>query len=773
MVVLGVDRVLGDSGAAPGWASSGKALGLLTSRGSPPGPGAAQVDLPGQAGHPGPAGSPRALLHSGFPIARLFSPEHGLGATEVDGVPVPDGVDPETGLPVTSLYRGTVAPPMESLSGLDGVLVDLQDVGARFYTYIWTLSHLMAACARARIPVAILDRPNPLGGRPESVEGPLPDRDLSPSFLCRWPVPIRHSLTMGEMALLLRGEMKLALEVAVVSMAGWRREMTWPETGIPFRPPSPGLPDSLALFTYPALALLEATNVLEGRGTPLSFQWFGAPWVDEEALVSHLRDLGIPGLEVESRARAVPGVRLKVTGPGAFRPVAAGLQILALLRTLFPQDFSWQSYPTAVNPGGEDHLLHLLRSRELVRILEGDPGRLLDQKFLTRCTTAPGWWTRVTPYLLYSCGNPMPSSWTPPKDWIRLTTLEVHTAGEPLRIITGGFPEIPGHTILEKRRYAREHLDHLRTALLWEPRGHADMYGALPLDPVTPDGDLGVLFLHNEGYSTMCGHGIIGLAMAGVEGGVIRPRGRAEHGDGERPDPEIGAQDVSEPADASALTLRMDTPAGRVTAVAHRESGTVGKASFLNVPSFVYALNETVDVPGMGAVRYDIAFGGAFYAFCRAEELGVSLDPAHFRSLMDMGMRVKRAVMDTHPLQHPFSEELSFLYGTVIVGEPRDPAHHSRNVCIFADGEVDRSPTGTGVSARAALHHARGELELGQEFTVESILGTTFTGRVEDTTVFGPYSAVIPRVTGTSHITGRGEILIDPRDPLRNGFILR
>ena len=340
----------------------------------------------------------------------------------------------------------------------------------------------------------------------------------------------------------------------------------------------------------------------------------------------------------------------------------------------------------------------------------------------------------------------MPLKWSPPPHWLRITTLDVHTAGEPLRIITGGFPDLSGSTILEKRRYAKEQLDHLRTALMWEPRGHADMYGALLTEPVTEDGDLGVLFLHNEGYSTMCGHGIIGLAMAGVEGGVV-------------------------PVESD--TLRMDTPAGRVTAFVHREDGRIAEASFLNVPSFVYALDQEVHVPGLGAVRYDVAFGGAFYAFCRAAELGVSLDAGAFRELMDVGMRIKRAVMDALPIQHPFEEELGFLYGTIIVGDAHDPKNHSRNVCIFAEGEVDRSPTGTGVSARAALHFAKGELEMGEPFTVESILGTTFTGSVEEVTRFGPYDAVIPRVSGTSHIIGRNEILLDPNDPLRDGFILR
>jgi proline racemase len=342
----------------------------------------------------------------------------------------------------------------------------------------------------------------------------------------------------------------------------------------------------------------------------------------------------------------------------------------------------------------------------------------------------------------------MTLKWTPSQDWTTITTIDAHAAGEPLRIITGGLPKIPGDTILAKRRYARTHLDHLRTALMWEPRGHADMYGCIITDPVTPDGDLGVLFLHNEGFSTMCGHGIIGLAKVGLDTGLINKPG-------DRP------------------VVKMDTPAGRVTAYGTRENGRITSVSFLNVPSFVYALDQVVEVPGFGKIHYDVAFGGAFYAFCQAADLDLTLDASDFHSLIDIGVRIKRAVMDSLPIRHPIEEDLSFLYGTVIIGAAHEPTHHSRNVCIFAEGEVDRCPTGTGVSARAAIHHARGELTLNEPFTVESILGTTFTGEVTAATQFGPYEAIIPQVTGTAHITGRNELLIDPTDPLGSGFILR
>lgn len=338
--------------------------------------------------------------------------------------------------------------------------------------------------------------------------------------------------------------------------------------------------------------------------------------------------------------------------------------------------------------------------------------------------------------------------WLPPEDWHSFNTIDAHTAGEPLRVILDGFPALPGETILAKRRVAREQYDHLRRALMWEPRGHADMYGCLITEPVTPDGTLGVLFLHNEGFSTMCGHGVIGLAVVALDTGLIEV--------------------TSEPA-----VIKMDTPAGRVTAYAHHENGRVSRVAFHNVPSYVFALDRVVDVPGVGRVRYDVAFGGAYYAFVRAEEVGVGLRAEDAQSLIDVGMRIKRAVMASLPLSHPTDSDLAFLYGTIFVGAAHDPTHHSRNVCIFADGEVDRSPTGTGVSARAALHFARGEIGLNEPFVVESILGTTFTGSVHAATTFGPYPAVIPQVEGMAYICGRNQILINPHDPLQYGFLIR
>jgi trans-L-3-hydroxyproline dehydratase len=219
--------------------------------------------------------------------------------------------------------------------------------------------------------------------------------------------------------------------------------------------------------------------------------------------------------------------------------------------------------------------------------------------------------------------------------------------------------------------------------------------------------------------------------------------------------------------------VRIDTPAGLVTAFARVEGGQVRSVAFQNVPSFVLDLDEEVEVPGLGRVRYDLAYGGAFYAYVQAADIGVDLAPAGYRELIEKGMAVKRAVMASRPIPHPFEDDLSFLYGTIFIGAAREDGHHSRNVCIFAEGEVDRCPTGTGVGGRLAIHHAREEVSAGERIVIESILGTTFSGQVVQETTFGPHPAVIPEVEGAAFITGRSEFWIDPDDPLREGFILR
>jgi proline racemase len=345
--------------------------------------------------------------------------------------------------------------------------------------------------------------------------------------------------------------------------------------------------------------------------------------------------------------------------------------------------------------------------------------------------------------------------WDPPDSWTRITTLDMHTGGEPLRVITGGLPSLQGNTVLEKRRYFREHLDYLRTGLMWEPRGHADMYGAVVTE--SADADLDVFFLHNEGYSTMCGHAIIALTKLAIETGLeSNKQQRSANGEFD------GNQEVT-----------FNVPAGRIHAHGRVDNGIVAETTFRNVPSYLYLRDEEIAVEGVGRVRFDIAYGGAFYAIVDATSLGLSLVPGDLSRLIDYGRRIKHAVMQSFRVEHPLEEELGFLYGTIFTAPALDAKNHSRNVCIFADGEVDRSATGSGVSARAALHYAKGELPQGQRITIESILGTTMTVAVADVTHFGPHDAVIPEVSGTASITGRHEFFFDPADPLRSGFIFR
>lgn len=345
--------------------------------------------------------------------------------------------------------------------------------------------------------------------------------------------------------------------------------------------------------------------------------------------------------------------------------------------------------------------------------------------------------------------NPKPmQNWSPPEHWQKITTIDAHTGGEPLRIITGGFPEITGKTILERRQFVKENLDYLRTALMWEPRGHADMYGCILTPPTSEDADFGILFLHNEGYSTMCGHAIIAITKVALETGMI-------------------------PKQEPETKIKIDTPAGLVKAFAKIDNDRVQSVYFHNVPSYVVELDAKIDVPGLGKVSYDLAFGGAYYAFVHAKNVGLQCTPDHFRQLIKTGMAIKQAIMEIRTIEHPFEKDLSFLYGTIFIDHSPQKNVDSRNVCIFAEGEVDRSPTGTGVSARMAIHYERGEIGINQPMTIESIIGSHFTGSVISTTQFGSYSAVIPQVEGTAYITGKNEFYIDPDDPLRHGFILR
>ncbi len=337
----------------------------------------------------------------------------------------------------------------------------------------------------------------------------------------------------------------------------------------------------------------------------------------------------------------------------------------------------------------------------------------------------------------------------PPTNWLQIQTIDMHTGGEPLRLIVSGFPELGGRTVLECRRELKARFDHLRKVLMHEPRGHADMYGCLLLPPNDDEADFGILFLHNEGYSTMCGHAIIAVTTLAVEMGW-----------------------VEKTAPLSKLTI--DAPCGRIESFARMADGEVQSVFFHGVPSFVLALDQQIELPDFGTIQYDLAYGGAFYAYVHADQFQLHLRPTQYSQLIRLGMEIKRAIVQDGPaIEHPFEADLSFLYGTIFIGGPVSEGINSRNVCVFAEGEVDRCPTGSGVSGRMAIHCARKELGIGEQMAIESIVGSVFKGSIVKKTTFGPFDAVIPQVEGTAHITGQHSFLLDPNDPFQEGFFLR
>jgi proline racemase len=332
--------------------------------------------------------------------------------------------------------------------------------------------------------------------------------------------------------------------------------------------------------------------------------------------------------------------------------------------------------------------------------------------------------------------------------WSRtFTTIDAHTGGEPLRIITSGLPTLKGSTILERRRWMRDNFDDLRRILLWEPRGHADMYGAILTPPVSAEADYGVLFLTNEGYSTMCGHGIIALTTVLLETGMV-------------------------PMVPPETSITFDAPAGLIRARACIEDDRVASVSFVNVPSFQFVKTLELDL-SVGSIAVDVAFGGAFYALVDAVALGTRVVRERIGELISLGMEVKHAVEAKLDVVHPFEPDLRAIYGTIISDDPITSESDGRNVTIFAESEVDRSACGTGTSAKLANLYAKGQIELGAPFVHESIIDTTMTGRVLSETTVGDYPAVITEISGRGFITGFHTFVVDPEDPTRQGFLVR
>ena len=323
---------------------------------------------------------------------------------------------------------------------------------------------------------------------------------------------------------------------------------------------------------------------------------------------------------------------------------------------------------------------------------------------------------------------------------MEIRTTDYHTAGEPFRIVQDGVRDIPGATVRDRRDYASgsDEVDRLRRMLCHEPRGHADMYGCFLVPPDDDGADFGVLFWHKDGYSTACGHGTIALGAWAVESGRV-----AAPDDGD-------------------VEVRIDVPSGRVVATVRCRAGVVESVVFRNVPSFVVARGVAA-----GELEVDVAYGGAIYAFAPAASLGLAVVPEDLPELIAAGRTVKHALEDSEVARHPDDDRLSGIYGTVFYEELG--RLHQRNVAIFADGEVDRSPTGSATSARTALLEADGAIAEGQTWRNDSIVATTFRARA----IGHAWDGLLTEVEGTAFRTGEHRFFLDPRDPLGTGFVLR
>lgn len=331
-----------------------------------------------------------------------------------------------------------------------------------------------------------------------------------------------------------------------------------------------------------------------------------------------------------------------------------------------------------------------------------------------------------------------------------IKTVEMHTGGEPLRIITGGIDIPDTGNLLDKRRYLKEEADHYRRFLMFEPRGHMDMYGALIVPADHPDADFGVIFMHNEGYSTMCGHAVIALGRFALDYGLVEKTG------------------------AAVQQINIQCPCGLVQAFVEVDDGKTGAVRFESVPAFAYKIDQFVNTSEFGPVELDIAYGGAFYGILAASSVGLDLKSSPVQTMIRTATHLATAVRQQIPINHSTEEDLGYLYGIIFtddtIGQQDQP---SRNVCVFADGQVDRSPTGSGVTARLALNAAKGIARVGELFSFESLTDAVFSGKIVRETKIGSISAVTVEVSGRAHYCGSAEFMMEEDDLLASGFLLR
>lgn len=326
-----------------------------------------------------------------------------------------------------------------------------------------------------------------------------------------------------------------------------------------------------------------------------------------------------------------------------------------------------------------------------------------------------------------------------------ITAVDSHTAAEPTRVVTGGIPPVPGSTMPEKKQYLEEHMDWLRTALMQEPRGHNDMFGSIITEPTHAEADFGIIFMDGGGYLNMCGHGTIGAATVAVETGILP---------------------MTEPE----TLVTLEAPAGLVRAKVAVADKRVTSVTFTNVPSFLYKENVTVTTPGLGEVTFDISFGGSFFAIVKDSYFGLEIRPENASRLTELAMELRDVINREVEVEHPTLKHINTVDLIEIYGKAVSEEANYRNVVIFGEGQVDRSPCGTGTCAKMATLAARGELEIGEKFVYESITGTTFTGELLEKTTVGDLDAYLPSITGSAWITGFNDFVIDDTDPVKHGF---
>ena len=326
--------------------------------------------------------------------------------------------------------------------------------------------------------------------------------------------------------------------------------------------------------------------------------------------------------------------------------------------------------------------------------------------------------------------------------------VDSHTAGEATRVVVGGVPKIPGKSMPEKKQWLEDNLDYLRTAIMLEPRGHKDMFGSILTQPTVDEADYGIIFMDGGGYLNMCGHGTIGAMTVAVETGMV-------------------------PVTELVTKVVQEAPAGLIHGQVFVEDGKAKKVSFTNVPAFLYKRDQEVELPGYGKIRFDISFGGSFFAIVKAEQVGLEIVPENAAKLQDLGIQLRDIINKEIPVQHP---ELPHIHSVDLVewwSKTETKGATLKNCVVFGQGQVDRSPCGTGTSAKMATLFAKGELKMGEKFFYESILGTIFEGEIVGKAKVGEYDAVIPQITGSAYITGFNHFVIDETDPVKYGFILK